>query len=190
MVEHQGERNLSCRLCLDGEQKNLSIAHCLGCREIFCIEHLIEHRRRLTEEINQLIKRNEKIKLKTLDEQLQFVERWEYQMIEWIHRHTDDVKEKISDVYHGYHSEWKERNQMMEIELQNKRDSSRFFERDLTHLSEQIERLEKEILQQDKLLHQITINELNQIIPKYQPLTTIGKKANKLISKRRSFHFD
>lgn len=184
MVEHQ-----ECRLCLDGEQKNLSIAHCLGCRDVFCVEHLIEHRRKLTEEINQLIERTEQIKSKTLEEQLQFIERWEYEMIEWIHRHTNDVKEKISDVYHGYYSEWKERHRMMEFELQDKRDSNRFFERDLTHLSEQIERLEKEILQQDKLLHQITINELNQIIPKYQPLTTIGKTTHQNHLKEKIFSF-
>lgn len=121
---------------------------------------------------------DEQIKSKALEEQLEFIERWKIEMIEWIHRQTNEVKEKISDVYQRFYSEWKERHRIVEIELRNKRDSNELLEQDLTDLFKQIDRLEEELAHQDQVLHQITINELNKIIPKYQPLTTISKKDN------------
>ena len=176
MVEHQRERNFSCRLCLDEDTKNLCIAHCLGCRDVFCVEHLIEHRRNLTDEINQLIERHDKLKKSSLNEQFQLIDRWEMEMMELIRKHASEVKEKILEIYDGYEVQWKERHEILEKELREKRDSNRFFEGELIEFSQQIEQLEKEIAREEKSLRQITVHELNQIISKYKPLTTIGKK--------------
>lgn len=179
MVEIQCEKNLSCRSCLDHDTKNLCIAHCLGCRDVFCVEHLIEHRRNLTEEINQLIERHENLKKKLLDEQFQLIDQWEIDMIEWIRRHTNEVKEKIFETYEECEIQWKERYDNLEKDLQEKRDSNRFFERELIDFTQQIEQLENEIEQQNQYLQQITVQELNQFIPTYKSTTTtIGKISN------------
>lgn len=176
MVETQCEKNLSCRSCLEHDTKNLCIAHCLGCQEVFCVEHLIEHRRNLTKEINQLIERHEKLKRKSLEDQFQLIDQWEMEMMEWIRKHTNEVKEKIFETYEGCEVQWKERHEILEKDLREKRDSNRFFERELIEFSQQIEQLENEIEQQSQFLHQMTVHELNQFIPKYKSLTTFGNR--------------
>jgi hypothetical protein len=181
MVERNLEKNLSCQLCLDNQTKNLCIANCIGCKNVFCIDHLIQHRRDLANDIDQLIKKHDNIKKNSfeqlnIEQHFDYIDKWEHEIIELIHQHTNDVKEKILSIFNTYQSELKQYHSILEKDLHDKRNSNKFFERDIIDLSQRIEQLDKEIHHVKKLLHDICINELNQWVNKYKLTNTTGTK--------------
>jgi hypothetical protein len=181
MVEHNLEKIFSCKLCLDDQTKKLCIANCIGCKDVFCIDHLIQHRRDLANDIDQLIKRHDEIKNYSfeqlnIEQHLEYIDKWKHEIIEFIHKHTNDVKEKILSIFNTYQSELKQYHIILEKDLHDKRDSNKYFEQDITDLSQRIEQLDKEVHHVKKLLYDITINELNQMVNKYKLSNAIGKK--------------
>jgi uncharacterized protein YlxW (UPF0749 family) len=86
------------------------------------------------------------------------------------------VKEKILSIFNTYQSELKQYHIILEKDLHDKRDSNKYFEQDITDLSQRIEQLDKEVHHVKKLLYDITINELNQMVNKYKLSNAIGKK--------------
>jgi len=179
MVEHNSDKKFSCKLCPDDRRKNLCIANCIGCKDVFCFDHLIQHRRDLTNEIDQLIKQHADMKKKSfsqlnIDQHLEYIDKWEYETIELIHQHTKDVKEKIFSIFNTYKTDLKQYYTILGKELNDKKISNTFFERDITSFSQRIEQLDKEINHVNKILHNISINELNQVVNKYNLVNTIG----------------
>lgn len=180
MVEHNSDKNISCILCPNDTRKKLSIANCIGCKDVFCFDHLIQHRRDLTNHIDELIQQHRDIKINSInklhvDQHLQYIDKWENETIELIHQHTKDVKEKILSIFNKYKFELEQNHILLEKELISKRVSNNFFERDIMDFSQQIKQLNKEIHHVESVLHNISVNELNQIVNKYKLLNKIGK---------------
>ncbi|CAF0770329.1 unnamed protein product [Rotaria sordida] len=181
MVEHNSDGLFSCKLCPEETKKSFCIANCIGCKDLFCFVHLIQHRQELSNEFDELIKQHQATneismsKLK-INEHLEYIDKWEYEIIELIHQHTKDVKEKILCIFNVYKSELKRRHTNLGKELNDKRNLNAFIESDLKELSRQMEQLDKDIQNINKVLNQVSINELNQIVNKYnQSVNTIEK---------------
>jgi len=192
MVERNSDKILLCKLCPDDTTKNLCIANCIGCKDVFCFDHLIQHRRDLANEIDQLIIRHADMKKKSfvqlnIDQHLEYIDKWECETIELIHKHTKYVKEKILSICNTYKSDLEQYYTILGKELKNKRDLNTFFEQDIMNLSQRIEQLDKEIQHVHKLLRNISINELNQIVNKYNLSNTIG--INFYFHKKRILFF-
>jgi len=185
MVERNSDKIFSCKLCLNETTKNLCIANCIGCKNIFCFDHLIQHRQDLANQFDQLIKQHADMKNKAfiqlnIDQHLEYIDKWECETIELIHKHAKDAKEKFLSIFNTYKSELKQHHTQLGQELNNKRDSRSFFERDITDLSQRIDHLDKEIEYSNKLLHNINVNELNQIINKYNLSNPVGILEDKI----------
>jgi hypothetical protein len=173
MVEHNSDKSYSCKLCPEETSNNLGIANCIGCQDCFCFNHLIEHRQQLSTQIDQLTKRYLDINEKSftqldINQHSEYIDKWECETIELIRRHTKCVKEKMISIFNKYKSELKQYHTILGKELDEKRERNVLIERDLTDLSERIERLDKEIQHVNKLLHQISIKELNEIRNQYK----------------------
>ncbi|CAF2581551.1 unnamed protein product [Rotaria sp. Silwood2] len=172
MVERNSDQLFSCKFCSEETKQNVCIANCIGCKNLFCFVHLIQHRQELTNEFDQLIKQytdmTEKLfnQLK-INQHLEYIDKWEYEIIELIHQHTKDVKEKILCIFNVCQSELKRRHKNLGKELNEKRDLNALAESDLKELSQQMEQLDKDVQNINKVLNQISINELNQIVNKY-----------------------
>ena len=180
MVEPNSDKLFSCKLCSEETTKNLCIANCIGCKDLFCFEHLIEHRKQLSNEFDELIERHTDINEKTftelnINQHFEYIDKWEKETIELIHQHTKCVKEKILVIFDTYKLELKKFHTMLGKEFTDKRNLNTFMERDLMDLSKQMEQLEKEIQHMNKVIHQMANSELNQIVKKFNlPTNTIG----------------
>ncbi|CAF1476110.1 unnamed protein product [Adineta steineri] len=181
MVELNSDKSLSCKLCSDETTKNLCIANCIGCKDLFCFDHLLQHRKQLSNDIHQLIQRHNDINEKsfpqlTVSQHVEYIDKWENETIELIQTHTKYVKEKIQTIFHTYKTELKKFHTMLGAELDNKQNTSTCIEQNLTDLSQQIEQLDKEIHRMNNVIQQMTNNELNQIVKSINlSANTIGK---------------
>jgi hypothetical protein len=182
MVEFNSDKLFSCKLCSEATTKNLCIANCIGCKDLFCYEHLIEHRKQLSIEFDELIHRHTDINEKTftqlnINQHLEYIDKWEKETIELIHKHTIYVKEKMLAIFNTYKLELKKCHTMLGKELEDKRNLNTFMERDIMDLTKQIEQLNKEIQMMSKVIHQMGNSELNQIVKQISlPTNTIGIK--------------
>ncbi|CAF3425922.1 unnamed protein product [Rotaria sp. Silwood1] len=184
MVERNPDELLSCKLCPEDAKKNFCIANCIGCKDLFCFVHLIQHRQELSNEFDQLINQHKDLNEKSFNQlnikqHLEYIDKWEYDIIELIHQHTKDVKEKILCIFNVYKSELKRRHKYLGEEINVKRDLNAFIESDLEELSHQMKQLDKDIQNINKVLKQISINELNQITNKYNESVIITEKSIK-----------
>ena len=183
MVEHKSDRLLLCKLCPKETINNIYIANCTGCKDVFCCTHLIEHRQQLSKDIEQLFQQHIDIKEKSItklniNQQLECIDKWENETIEFIRQHTKDVKNKMLCIFITYKSQLQQYHSMLGKELDEKRDlKNRCIKLDLTELSQRLEQLDKEVQHVNKVLHRISLNELNQIVNKYKLSTqTLGRK--------------
>jgi hypothetical protein len=127
MVEHDLDKCLSCKLCAEESTQNLCTANCIGCNHRFCFEHLIQHRKQSSIELEKLIERHahmDETAFAQLDFQphLDYIDRWEAETMELIHKHTSYVKEKMRTVFETYKSERKRYHAMLGKELEEQRN--------------------------------------------------------------------
>jgi hypothetical protein len=166
-----------CKLCPKELTDNSCVGNCIGCKNLFCFNHLTQHHQQFSNDIDQLIKKHRDINDKSfiqlnIDPHLEFIDKWEHKTIHSIHKHTKYLKENITSVFNTCKSQLKEYHTIIEKEVQDKRDLNGC---ELMQLSQRIEQLDKDIQHVNKILQQITINELNQIVNKYNRATnTIG----------------
>ena len=183
MVEINSDKLFSCKLCSEETPQHLSIANCIGCKDLFCFDHLIEHRKQLSNEFDELIKRHTDINEKritqlNINQHLEYINQWEKETIELIHKHTKHVKEKMIVIFKTYKTELQKFHTMLGKELDNKRNLNTFIESDLMELSKQMDQLDKEILHMNNVIHQMGNSELIQIVKKFNlPTNTIGKES-------------
>ena len=182
MVESSSNEPFICKLCSDQTMKNLCVANCIGCQNVFCVSHLVQHRRDLLKEFDELAKQRKDLIEQSLtqlnvNQHLENIDRWEYETIELVHQHAKIVKEKILSIFSERKFELKQHYETFEKEVVDKRNSDEFTERDLEKLLEQSKHLDQEIQKINKTLYQISTNELNQIVNRYKlSMTTIGIK--------------
>ncbi|CAF3332950.1 unnamed protein product [Rotaria socialis] len=168
MVERNSDQLLFCKLCPVETKDRFCVANCIGCKDLFCFAHLMEHRQQLSDQFDRLIKQHTDINEHSLTEvnirqHLEYIDKWESEIIQLIQQHTKDVKEKILSIFNVYKNELKQRHTNLGKDLSDKRVLNAIIEGDLKELSEQIEQLDKDIQNVNKVLHQIAVKELNYI---------------------------
>ncbi|CAF4289650.1 unnamed protein product, partial [Rotaria magnacalcarata] len=171
MVERNSDQLLLCKLCPVETKDKFCVANCIGCKDLFCFVHLMEHRQQLSDQFDQLIKQHTDINEHSLTEvnirqHLEYIDKWESEIIQLIQQHTKDVKEKILCISNVYKNELRQRYTNLGKDLSDKRVLNAIIEGDLKEISKQIEQLDKDIKNVNKVLHQIAVKELNDVAEK------------------------
>ncbi|UJR23385.1 hypothetical protein I4U23_026393 [Adineta vaga] len=189
MIEEITNKSFSCKLCTNETKQNLCIANCIGCKDLFCYEHLIQHRKQSINHLEEVIQRHATINDNTfaqlnINQHFEYIDRWEIETIDLIHKHTKDVKEKLRIIFQTYKLELQQFHVMLGEELEHQRNLKICIEQNLkicieqnlNNLSQQIEQLYKEIQQMNKVIYHMSNKELYQIIDKFNLSTsTLGK---------------
>ncbi|CAF1424856.1 unnamed protein product [Rotaria magnacalcarata] len=181
MVERNSDQLLLCKLCPVETKDKFCVANCIGCKDLFCFVHLMEHRQQLSDQFDQLIKQHTDINEHSLTEvnirqHLEYIDKWESEIIQLIQQHTKDVKEKILCISNVYKNELRQRYTNLGKDLSDKRVLNAIIEGDLKEISKQIEQLDKDIKNVNKVLHQIAVKELNDVAEKCnKPVNTTEK---------------
>jgi len=172
--------NLTCILCSDNEQKNLCIANCIGCKHSFCIEHLIVHRRDLSQQLDEIISQHEQTlnsdySFIKLSQHFEYIDKWEDEMIDLIQKHSKDVKDKLQSMFERYKNEINDYQTKLTNDLTETKSSNRYFEYDIADLTKRVQQFNQNIQHLNNLLRDVSINELNRIAKQIQIKNSISK---------------
>lgn len=162
-----------CKLCSDGPKQNVCVANCIGCKDHFCLVHLIQHRQELSNEFDRLTKQyvdiNEKFNVGIdINQHLEYIDKWQAEITDLVHQHTEHTKNYIRSVFDSFISDLKSQYTMYKKEIDLKKKLNLFNEDILRNLSQQITQFNNEIKMKNELLHNINVQELNKITDKYR----------------------
>ena len=118
--------------------------NCVGCKEIFCTDHSIAHRKELNARFEQLITDHEiileQMKKNSLKQHLHDqIDDWQNQMIERVYERAKEIRGQINRLLDTDNQRMEEDIQSLADEMRTRQKKEDFFEDDIERIAQKIE---------------------------------------------------
>lgn len=155
---------------------------CEGCSQRFCFQHLLEHRKNLDDQLDQIGNKHDQFRQDFNDQttdpkkyrSIEHIDRWEKQSISKIQRIANHYREKLTNYTTRFLYQIEERLNHLAEQIKKTRDENEFNEIDLNDLNKKLKKLRKEFTQ----LPDITIEQrVTSIIDQISVRVPLQKSA-------------
>jgi hypothetical protein len=149
-----------CVIC----KKERSAVRCEGCLQIFCFNHLNDHRQDFNRELDE-IEMNRDLFRQTLNEQINHppkhilikqIDQWELDSIEKIQQTAKTCRETVCQQTNKHFNQMEMNLNNLTNQIRNFRQENDFNEIDLKHLKQKLTQLEKDL---DQISANVSIQE-------------------------------
>jgi hypothetical protein len=146
-----------CVTCLQDTNNKAKpgIFPCIGCKKMFCTQHVAFHRQELTNELDLVIgERNELQDL--FDHQrdlpdtsfhMDIIDEWVKKTIEQVYQAADKARQRLIDIAQEQRTNIKDEFTELSKQLNNMRENENFFEQDVTMMKDECSRLKAAVNQ-------------------------------------------
>ena len=137
--------------------KGGGIAMCNGCERSFCIQHFVEHRQELSQQMDNIAQEYDLLRQginyeSNVDPILKQIDQWEKETMEKIQAHARKVRQDVSQLFERRQNELKISVNKLTTELRTCRESENFTELDMNKWTKELKRL------RDQTQNSATIN--------------------------------
>ena len=136
-----------CTLCTNTETTNFFT--CIGCSQIFCIEHINEHKKTLNEQLDKLINNNDQLQESYENcryPSMRKIDEWEQESIIKIHQIADEIRKELMKKFekstNHFSNQWKNLSEEIKII----RNMNEFSEIDLEQLLNKVNKFKTSLL--------------------------------------------
>ena len=145
---------------------------CEGCSQRFCFNHLLEHRKNLDEQLDQIGNDHDRFRQDLNDQtieptkypSIERINRWEKDSINKIQQIANHYREKLTNYTNRFLHQIEEKLNHLAEQIKKTRDENEFNEIDLNDLTQKLQKLRKEFTQlPDITIEQQVTSTIDQI---------------------------
>lgn len=137
-----------------GDCTRPAIIHCVGCFQLFCHAHFVDHRRRLENTMKQLMKHDdhlqelvrERINESSRHPLFEEIDRWEHQSITNIQQKANDLRQQLVQLSSFHFNELSEKLQRLREELRISDEQNSFIESDIQNWTKLLEDYREDLI--------------------------------------------